>query len=58
MFLIDGGRLMNRYDASILNRITDKGGPGWTVLALVIMRGWPVGLAGAGLAVSRAVGWL
>lgn len=58
VFLSGGGRLVNQHHASILNRITDKGGPGWTILAMMVMRGWPVGFAGAGLAVARAIGWL
>lgn len=45
---------MNRYQASVLNRLTDKGGPGWTIAALVVMRGIPV-IAIA--ATGRAIGW-
>lgn len=50
-------RLVNQHHASILNQITDKGGPGWTILAIMVMRGWPLGFAGARLAVARAIGW-
>jgi hypothetical protein len=48
---------VNRYQASVLNRITDKHGPGWTIAALIIMRGWPVGLVGGGLATAKVLGW-
>lgn len=33
---------MDRYQASVLNLITDKGGPGWTILALMIMHRWSI----------------
>lgn len=47
---------MDRYQASVLNRITEKGGPGWTILALIVLRGWPVGLAGVAIAATKALG--
>lgn len=41
---------MNRYDASVLNRITDRHGPGWTILALIIINRWPIAMIGSGSA--------
>lgn len=51
---------MDRYQASVLNRITDKHGPGWTILALVIMHRWSIGFIGGsgGLyTIGHALGW-
>lgn len=52
---------MDRYEASVLKSITDKGGPFWTVVALMVLRrGSIVGLfAGGGgiLTITRALGW-
>jgi hypothetical protein len=53
---------MDRYQASVLNRITDKGSPGWTIFALVIMYRWSIvgGLGGTGTLIvgAKALGWL
>lgn len=47
---------MDRYQASVLNRITEKGGPVWTILALIVMRGVPTGLAV--FTAGKTLGWL
>lgn len=53
---------MNRYQASVLNRLTDKGSPGWTILALAIMYRWSIigtiGGTGAIVAGGKALGWI
>lgn len=35
---------MDRYQASIVNKITERHGPGWSILALVVMHRWSIGL--------------
>ncbi len=53
---------MNQHQASVLNRLTDKGGPGWTILALAIMYRWSiaatVGGTGSLVVAAKAIGWM
>lgn len=53
---------MNQYQASVLNKLTDKGGPGWTVLALAIMYRWSIAATVGGTSTlvigAKALGWL
>lgn len=47
---------MNRYEASVLNKITERHGPGWTIAALLIIHRWWLG--GAGVATVAISKWL
>ncbi|WP_159108104.1 hypothetical protein [Novosphingobium sp. MBES04] len=51
---------MDRYQASVLNEITKRGGPGWTILALMIMHRWSIATAIGGpvsaLIATKALG--
>lgn len=68
-FLIfDGGvRPVNIHEASVLNKLTERG-PGWTILAIFILRFrtgstihrslWGAGGIGAGAAIGAALRWM
>lgn len=44
---------MNRYEASVLNKITERHGPFWTILAILSMR--RLWLTGAGAGASALI---
>lgn len=52
---------MDRYEASVLNKLTERG-PGWTILALLALNRRAVvltltGLTAGGGAAAKALGW-
>ena len=53
---------MDRYEASVLNKITEKSGAMATIIAMLAMKRWSlpaggVGVGGTLIAVGKARGW-
>lgn len=58
----DEVRLMDRYEASVLNKITEKSGPVATIAAIIAMKRWTIPVSGIGvggtvMAIGSALRW-